>query len=132
MNHIIQILFYFIFRGLWNVPFINNCYLINATIFERYDRSKLKFTYENLDADMAFCANMRDLDVFLYVTNREDFGHLVNPESYDITMAAPDMYQNIDNEKDWEERYIHSEYQNNFLPEKTPMQVIINQIFLNL
>lgn len=76
-----------------------------------------------MDADMAFCANLRDLDVFLHVSNREDFGHLINPETYDITMAEPDMYQIFENEKDWEERYIHPEYKDSFLPEKTPMQV---------
>lgn len=96
---------------------------MNATIFQRYDRSKIRFVRENLDADMAFSANLRDIDVFLYVSNREDFGHLINPESYDINMAAPDMYQIFDNEKDWEARYIHSNYQANFLPENKPIQV---------
>lgn len=55
---------------------------------------------------MALCANLRDLDIFLYVSNREDFGHLVNPESFDITIAEPDMYQIFDNEKDWEDRWV--------------------------
>lgn len=95
------------------------------TIFQRHDRSKIKFVRDNLDADMAFCANLRDLDVFLYITNREDFGHLINPDTYDITMADPDMYQIFENEKDWEKRYIHPEYKNNFLPERTPIQVEI-------
>lgn len=111
------------FRGLWNVPFINNCYLLNTTIFQKHDRSKIKFVRDNLDADMALCANLRDLDIFLYVSNREDFGHLINPETYDITLANPDMYQIFENEKDWEKRYIHAEYNDTFLPQNKPIQV---------
>lgn len=119
-------------RGLWNVPFINNCYLVNMTIFQKHDRSKIKFVRDNLDADMALCANLRDLDVFLYVSNREDFGHLINPDTYDITMVHPDMYQIFENGKDWEERYIHPEYKDNFLPEKKPTQVQIDSKLINL
>lgn len=111
------------FRGLWNVPFINNCYLVNATVFKKYDRSKITYSHGNLDADMSFCANLRDLDIFMYVSNRVDFGHLINPDTFDITMADPDMYQIFENAEDWEKRYISPEYHENFIPDKKPMQV---------
>jgi procollagen-lysine,2-oxoglutarate 5-dioxygenase len=110
-------------RGLWNVPFVANCYAINATLLRRYDRSKLGFAKDNLDADMAFCANLRDLDVFMYASNRLDFGHLVNPETFDVTRAEPEMYQIFDNEQDWEDRFIHEDYPENFNPEKKNAQV---------
>ncbi|KAJ8961210.1 hypothetical protein NQ318_008893 [Aromia moschata] len=51
-----------------------------------------------------------------------DFGHLINPDTYDITRAEPDMYQIFDNEIDWEEKYIHKEYKDNFLPRKEDLQ----------
>lgn len=72
---------------------------------------------------MAFCSNLRDLDVFMYVSNRVDFGHLVNPETYDITRTEPEMYQIFDNEQDWEARFIHAEYPENFNPDKKNLQV---------
>lgn len=97
--------------------------MINATLLRQHDRTKLNYVRGNLDADMAFCANLRDLDVFLFVSNRVDFGHLVNPESYDITRTTPDMYQIFDNERDWEERYIHPDYPENFNPDKKLLQV---------
>ncbi|XP_015835811.1 procollagen-lysine,2-oxoglutarate 5-dioxygenase isoform X2 [Tribolium castaneum] len=109
-------------RGLWNVPFIANCYAINATLLKKFDETKLNFDRDNWDADMAFCANLRDLDVFMYVSNRVDFGHLVNPETFDITRVEPEMYQIFDNEQDWEARFIHPEYPENFNPEKTSLQ----------
>ncbi|XP_017783808.1 PREDICTED: procollagen-lysine,2-oxoglutarate 5-dioxygenase 1 isoform X2 [Nicrophorus vespilloides] len=109
-------------RGLWNVPFITNCYLVNATLLRKYDRTKIHYSRGNLDADMAFCANIRDLDIFMYVSNRIDFGHLINPESFDTTLAVPDMYQIFDNQQDWEERYIHKEYPEAFNVEKKPKQ----------
>lgn len=105
------------------MPFINNCFLMNATIFQRYDRSKITFSRGNLDADMSFCANLRDLDVFLYVSNRMDYGHLINPESFDVTIADPDMYQLFDNRLDWEKRYIAEEYQENFKEGRVHVQV---------
>lgn len=81
---------------------------------------------DNLDADMSFCANLRDLDVFLYVSNRIDFGHLVNPETFDVTRTEPEMYQIFDNEQDWEKRYIHQDYAENLNPNKTAAQVSPN------
>lgn len=76
-----------------------------------------------MDPDMAFCSNLRDLDVFMYVTNIMDYGHLVNPESYDITLTEPDMYQIFDNEGDWEDRYIHPEYVETLNPKTKNQQV---------
>ncbi len=119
-NHVV---FFACSRGLWNVPFIGNSYVINATLLKKYDRSKLNYAKDNLDADMAFCANLRDLDVFLYVSNRVDFGHLVNPETYDVTRTEPEMYQIFDNERDWEDRFIHEEYPESFNPDKKNAQV---------
>lgn len=71
---------------------------------------------------MSFCATLRDLDIFMYVSNRHDFGHLINPETYDITRAAPDMYQIFDNALDWADRYIHPDYSENFNVSKIPKQ----------
>ncbi|KAK4880735.1 hypothetical protein RN001_008881 [Aquatica leii] len=109
-------------KGLWNVPFINTCYLVNATMLKKYDRTQLSYNKENFDADMAFCSNLNELDVFMYVSNRVDFGHLINPESYDVTRTAPDMYQIFDNARDWNQRYIHPDYPENFNPNKKTLQ----------
>lgn len=40
----------------------------------------------------------------MHVTNRVDFGHLINPESFDVTRTNPDLYQIMDNKWDWEQR----------------------------
>lgn len=72
---------------------------------------------------MSFCANLRDLDVHMYLNNRLDFGHLVNADTFDITMAVPDLYQIFENEMEWEQRYIHPDYQKNFSPDQKPVQV---------
>lgn len=109
-------------RGLWNVPYVAHCYLVNATVLNQYDRNKIHYSRGNLDPDMAFCANIRDLDVFLYVSNRLDFGHLVNPETFDITLVEPEMYQIFDNDKDWEKRFIHPDYLDTLNPDTTNEQ----------
>ncbi|XP_076270326.1 procollagen lysyl hydroxylase isoform X2 [Rhynchophorus ferrugineus] len=109
-------------RGLWNVPFITNAYLVNASLLRSYDSTKLTFSLPNVDADMAFCYSLRDLDIFMYVSNRVDFGHLINYETYEVTRAEPDMYQIFENEQAWEEAFIHPQYHENFNPEANPKQ----------
>ncbi|XP_076684470.1 procollagen lysyl hydroxylase isoform X1 [Andrena cerasifolii] len=108
-------------RGLWNVPFISNCYLINATLI-RNKETRPSYSEGELDADMAFAYANRERSIFMYVSNRLDFGHLVNADSYDITMTYPDLYQIIDNKLDWERKYIHQNYSKNFSPKETPTQ----------
>lgn len=138
------------FRGLWNVPYISSCYLINGTLIQNSE-FKPNYIRENLDPDMAFCSYMRDKvncsfsleiinicihfliiwlcifvciqNVFLYVSNRMEFGHLVNPDSFDTTRTNPEIYQIFDNRWDWEQRYVHENYSENFNPNKTALQV---------
>ncbi|XP_025161345.1 procollagen-lysine,2-oxoglutarate 5-dioxygenase 3 isoform X1 [Harpegnathos saltator] len=114
-------------RGLWNVPFVSNCYLINATILN--DESTRPF-YGNpdgnsdadMDSEMAFAQRNRHAGVFMYVSNRLDFGHLVNPDTYDIKLTYPEMYQIMDNKLDWDRRYIHAKYSESFNPDNKPIQ----------
>lgn len=122
-------IFFYCCRGLWNVPFINSAYLVNATLLNKYDRLQLSFNRPNVDADMAFCRNLRELDVFIYVSNRVEFGHLINPDTYDISRAEPDMYQIFDNEEDWEEAFIHPDYAENLNPETKNLQVCSQEMF---
>lgn len=96
-------------KGIWNVPFVNGAYLINGSLV----RSPEKFpSFINglLDPDMAFCKNMRDKGIFMYMTNMVRYGHLVNPETFDIRQKNPDFYEIYSNQKDWEQRYIHENY----------------------
>ncbi|CAK9826971.1 Procollagen-lysine,2-oxoglutarate 5-dioxygenase [Anthophora retusa] len=123
-------------RGLWNVPFINSCYLINATLISN-KKTRPSYAEGDLDTDMAFAYANRERSIFMYVSNRLDFGHLVNPDSYDTTVTHPDFYQIMDNKLDWERRYIHENYSENFNPNRTPIQPcpdvywfpIVNEIY---
>ncbi|XP_012531595.1 procollagen-lysine,2-oxoglutarate 5-dioxygenase isoform X1 [Monomorium pharaonis] len=108
-------------RGLWNVPFVSNCYLINATIIASKG-TRPSYEDGDLDTEMAFAHGNRQRGLFMYVSNRLEFGHLVDPDTYDIQLTYPDMYQIMDNKLDWEKRYIHSNYSENFNPDKKPMQ----------
>lgn len=103
---IIYIRFCFSYRGVWNVPFVSSCYLIKKTIF-----SKLSFKHENLDPDMAFCDNLRKQHIFMHVTNLEPYGHLIDYEDFNTKLTRPNFYMLFSNPMDWEQRYIHPEYQ---------------------
>lgn len=106
-------------RGLWNVPYITHCYLVNSTVLPLlsgvYDDGKL-------DSDMAFCKHLRDKGIFMYVENRIDAGHLVNAEDFDTTKTNPEMYEIFTNPYDWEKRYIHVNYSQALQEDSKPMQ----------
>ncbi|KAL6433068.1 hypothetical protein ACFW04_006388 [Cataglyphis niger] len=108
-------------RGLWNVPFVCNCYLINATIIAN-KATRPSYEDASQDTEIAFAQGNRRRGLFMYLNNRFDFGHLVNPDTYDIRLTYPDMYQIMDNQLDWERRYIHPNYSENFNPDKKPIQ----------
>lgn len=96
-------------RGLWNMPYISSAYLINATLFKTQETHP-SFINNLLDPDMAFCKNMRDKGIFMYVSNRFDLGHLINSENYDLSHVHNELFQLFDNRVDWEERYIHENF----------------------
>lgn len=100
-------------RGIWNVPFITHSYLVNMDILKKH-REQVTYEKQNFDADMTFCDSLRHLGIFMYVDNLMEFGHLINPETYDITRTHPNIYQIFENRKEWEARYIHPEYYNSF------------------
>lgn len=62
----------------------------------------------------------------MYVTNRVDFGHLVNADTFDTSRINSEIYQIFDNRWDWEQRYIHDNYTKNFDPNNTIAQVTVN------
>ena len=62
-------------RGLWKVPHISNCYLIQGAIMSNPNTRPSYVQMNGLDSDASFTANMRLKDVEMFVTNRFDFGH---------------------------------------------------------
>lgn len=59
----------------------------------------------------------------MYVNNEIDFGHLVNPETYDISRTNPDMYQLFENRMEWTTRYLHEDYHLSFDEDRKPLMV---------
>lgn len=72
----------------------------------------------------------RSQGVFMYVSNLEAYGHLINPETFDPLRTHPDMYELFSNRLDWEKRYISPEYPENFNPNKTHDQVRNSALYL--
>uniref|UniRef100_A0A3B4WXU6 Procollagen-lysine, 2-oxoglutarate 5-dioxygenase 3 n=1 Tax=Seriola lalandi dorsalis TaxID=1841481 RepID=A0A3B4WXU6_SERLL len=105
--------------GLWNVPYITQAYLIKGSML----RSKLSqvslYVDEGTDPDMVFCRSIRDQGVFMFVSNRDEFGRLVASTSFNTSRLHPDMWQIFDNPVDWKEKYIHENYSRIFEDDKT-------------
>jgi hypothetical protein len=57
-----------------------------------------------------------------------DFGHLVNADNFDTSRTNSEIYQIFDNRWDWEQRYIHENYTENFNPNNTIAQVSLARV----
>lgn len=104
-------------RGIWNVPFISSCYLIKSKIL-----NKLSYTKAEVDPDMALAEHLRNHGIFMFVSNLNEYGHLVNPDGFDITRTRPDFYELFTNQFDWEKRFIREDYFPHLLAETVPKQ----------
>lgn len=49
------------FRGVWNVPYVANIYLIKGQTLRSEMKERNYFARDRLDPDMAFCRNAREM-----------------------------------------------------------------------
>ncbi|XP_062904877.1 multifunctional procollagen lysine hydroxylase and glycosyltransferase LH3-like [Mobula hypostoma] len=96
--------------GIWNVPYVSQVYLIKGEILRTQLRHKNVFTRQEMDPDMIFCKNIREKGIFMYVTNMDDFGHLVTTTNYNTSRLHNDLWQIFSNPDDWRDKYIHENY----------------------
>ncbi|CAL1536445.1 unnamed protein product [Lymnaea stagnalis] len=94
--------------GLWNVPHVTNLVLIHG---HRLPALKDGYTYsKDFDPDMAFCQKARSETIFIYLTNRNNWGHLIYPDEFDTSHLHNELFEIFSNRLDWENRYIHKNY----------------------
>jgi len=91
--------------GMWNVPYASSIYLIKNTAFKH-----INYDHQYLDPDMAMCESLRIAGVFMIIVNRRIYGHIVNAEGFDTTVARPDFYTLFSNKLDWIQKYIHPDF----------------------
>ncbi|KAJ8016418.1 hypothetical protein DPEC_G00007010 [Dallia pectoralis] len=96
--------------GVWNVPYLTKVYLVKASLLREELSANDLFSSGNMDLDMAFCHNVRNKGVFMYVTNMHTFGRLLSTENVETTHLHNDLWQIFDNILDWEEQYINENY----------------------
>ncbi|XP_056306416.1 procollagen-lysine,2-oxoglutarate 5-dioxygenase 2 isoform X1 [Danio aesculapii] len=117
--------------GVWNIPFLAHIYLIKGQTLRNELKERNVFVLEKLDPDMAMCRNARDLTVhrerespspesfhmlrspkglFMYLTNRHEFGRLISTANYNTSHYNNDLWQIFENPLDWREKYIHANY----------------------
>ncbi|XP_075762735.1 procollagen-lysine,2-oxoglutarate 5-dioxygenase 1 [Pelodiscus sinensis] len=96
--------------GVWNVPYVSSIYLVKGSALRSQLKQRDLFHHGKLDADMAFCHNVRDQGVFMFVTNQHHFGHTLSLENYQTTHLHNDLWQIFSNPEDWKEKYIHENY----------------------
>ncbi|XP_054893141.1 procollagen-lysine,2-oxoglutarate 5-dioxygenase 2 isoform X2 [Poeciliopsis prolifica] len=96
--------------GVWNIPYMAHIYLIKGTVLRNELKERNHFVLEKLDPDMALCRNSREMGVFMYITNRQEFGRLISTANYNVSRYNNDLWQIFENHVDWKEKYIHPNY----------------------
>lgn len=96
--------------GVWNVPYVSSVYLVRADLLRSELSDYHLFQSHTLDADMAFCHNIRNKAIFMYVTNMHTFGRILSTENYQTNHLHNDLWQIFENPADWQDRYIHENY----------------------
>uniref|UniRef100_A0A8C2GPC7 procollagen-lysine 5-dioxygenase n=1 Tax=Cyprinus carpio TaxID=7962 RepID=A0A8C2GPC7_CYPCA len=92
--------------GVWNIPFMAHIYLIKGHTLRNELKERNVFVLERLDPDMAMCRN----GLFMYVTNRHEFGRLISIANYNTSHYNNDLWQIFENPLDWREKYINPNY----------------------
>lgn len=66
--------------------------------------------------------------IFMYIDNREDYGHLVSADNFDTSHTNNELYQILENKYDFESRYLHPDYQTYLEENRTLHEVEIQQL----
>uniref|UniRef100_A0A672IV89 procollagen-lysine 5-dioxygenase n=1 Tax=Salarias fasciatus TaxID=181472 RepID=A0A672IV89_SALFA len=83
--------------GVWNIPYMAHVYLVKGSVLRTELKERNYFVLEKLDPDMALCRNAREMGVFMYLTNRHEFGRLISTANYNISHYNNDLWQIFEN-----------------------------------
>jgi hypothetical protein len=61
------------YKGIWNMPHINDCYLIQGSTLPKVETFYSKNFDKDRGTDMAFCKNCRDAGIFLSLSNLQEY-----------------------------------------------------------
>ncbi|XP_019487107.1 PREDICTED: procollagen-lysine,2-oxoglutarate 5-dioxygenase 2 [Hipposideros armiger] len=107
--------------GIWNVPYMANVYLIKGKTLRSEMSERNYFVRDKLDPDMALCRNTREMTlqrekdsptpetfqmlsppkgVFMYISNRHEFGRLLSTANYNTSHYNNDLWQIFENPVD--------------------------------
>lgn len=137
--------------GIWNVPHIMNAYLIEGQFIkrclDRQDKTSKesaghlssdvdlpRLTYHEPDVSLKPALTFahylrRSQTIFLYMLNSHDFGHLVDPTTYNTSQAYPDFNQLQSNIVDWERKYLHDDYYKHLEDNTTHLEQPCQDVF---
>lgn len=63
----------------------------------------------------------------MFVSNRDEFGRLVDSSNFNTSRLHPDMWQIFDNPVDWKEKYVHENYSKIFEDEKSYVEQVMQR-----
>ncbi|XP_032824307.2 procollagen-lysine,2-oxoglutarate 5-dioxygenase 1-like [Petromyzon marinus] len=116
--------------GVWSVPHVSTVYLLHGSALRGALGAPLysQGPGSSQDHELAFSHNLRNRGVFMHLTNRHEFGHLLSLSNQTTTHLHNDLWQMEENPQDWKERYIHADYDKIF-EEQSIVQKPCDEVF---
>ena len=100
---------------------VQSCYLVRGDVIHE-PNIRPSFVHTKIqDAETALCANFRDRDVDMFVSNLSNFGHLISVKDFDLNNK--EFFELEDNALDWEKRYLHADYRS-LLDTNSPVSTV--------
>lgn len=98
-------------------------YLVRGDVIHN-PKTKPNFTSaKSSNRDTTFSDKMRENNVDMYETYRFHWGHLVSADKFSTKHLHNELYEMVNNRWDWEQRYLHVNYSQNFDPKTDIEQV---------
>ena len=110
--------------GVFNAPYITNAILMEKSAVDEFlVKAWSPFSYGQLEFDMSFCFRLREHGIFMYILSKAanlekdllspseennhqvHFGRVLVLTNTKTDKKHPDLWEIIDNPRDWEEKY---------------------------
>lgn len=89
------------------MPYVSEIILHKGSVLPKID---LVYKTNLFDVNILYATVLREKDIFMYTTNTNQFGHIIDFSNFNPELVRPEMFEIFHNFKAWVDRYLHPDY----------------------